>query len=205
MMIKHSLPLLQKAMNKALHLDGAMPEKLRRLEGKCLQICITPLQVQFFMTFEGGEIVLLEQADSPDTVIESSPLGLIRLSLLPLSRARSLFHDEVRFSGDTELGQQVKQLFDELDIDWEGHLARFTGDVVAHQVGSFIRRGRAMKQELTQSLCTNVSEYLHEELRHFPPAEELNDFFADVDTLVDDTERLAAQIHFLITNLKDSK
>ena len=43
-------------------------------------------------------------------------------------------------TGDVELGQQVKTLFDEIDIDWEGHLARFTGDVVAFQVGSLFRQ-----------------------------------------------------------------
>ncbi|MCK1850929.1 YihY/virulence factor BrkB family protein, partial [Legionella pneumophila] len=33
----------------------------------------------------------------------------------------------------------------EIDIDWEGHLAHFTGDVVAHQIGSFVRKGLEFK------------------------------------------------------------
>ena len=198
MIKQHSLSLLQKAINKAMHLDDTMADKLLPLEGKVIKLIILPLQVQFFMTFQAGNIVLQDTAENADTVIQSSPLGLIRLSLLPVSKARSLFNEEVKLSGDIELGQQVKKLFDELDIDWEGHLAHFTGDVVAHQVGSFLRRGMALKEKLTRSLCTNIDEYLHEELRRFPPPEEINDFYDDVDTLVDDTERLAAQIHSLI-------
>jgi len=180
-----------------MHLDDAMSDKLCRLEGKVILMIIVPLQVQFFIRFTGGEIVLYEHLERADTVIQSSPLGLIRLSVLPVSKARSLFHDEVKLSGDIELGQQVKKLFDEIDIDWEGHLARFTGDVVAYQIGSLVRRGRAFKRSLSASLCNNVSEYPQEELRCFPPQEELKDFYNDVDILVDDTARLAAQISLL--------
>lgn len=198
MIKQYSLKVLQKAINKAMGLDDSMAAKLRLLEGKIIQIVILPLQVHFFITFTAGEIVLMANAPkAPDTVIESSPLGLIRLSLLPVSKARSLFHDEVKLSGDIELGQQIKKLFDELDIDWEGHLANFTGDVVAYQIGSLLRRGRDFKNGVSKSLQNNVSEYLHEELRSFPPKEELNDFYDDVDKLTDDIERLAAQINYL--------
>lgn len=206
MIKQYSLNVLQKALNKAIGLDDSMPAKLLLLEGKIIQIIILPLQVHFFITFIAGELVLIEKAASaPDTVIESSPLGLIRLSLLPVSKARSLFHDDVKLSGDVELGQQIKKLFDELDIDWEGHIAHFTGDVVAYQIGSLVRRGRAFKNDVSRSLCNNVTEYLHEELRSFPPKEELNDFYDDVDELTDDTERLAAQINGLRIALGTSK
>ena|SRR3990167_5227974 len=198
MIKQYSLTILQKALNKAMGLDDSMSAKLLLLEGKIIQIIIVPLRVHFFITFAAGEMVLIENAPrDPDTVIESSPLGLIRLSLLPVSKARSLFHDEVKLSGDIELGQQIKKLVDELDIDWEGHLAQFTGDVVAYQIGSLVRRGRAFKKDMTTSLCNNVTDYLHEELRSFPPKEELNDFYDDVDQLTADTERLAAQINCL--------
>ena len=198
-MIKYySLKILQKAINKAAALDETMPDKLAQLSGKMIQLLILPLQVKFFITFQHGEVILLDRYEGqPDTVIESSPLGLIRLSLLPVSKARSLFHDDVKLSGDTELGQQIKQLFDELDIDWEGHLAHFTGDVVAYQIGSLVRRGRSFKKQFVDSICDNVSEYLQEESRTFPSEEALNDFFDDVDTLAQDVERLEATLHYL--------
>ena len=205
MIKQYSLKVLQKAFNKAASLDDSMPSKLRALEGKLIQIRIMPLQVHFFIAFTAGVIVLIEDTPQcPDTVIESSPLGLIRLSLLPVSKARSLFHDEVKLSGDTELGQQIKKLFDEMDIDWEGHLAHFTGDVVAYQIGSLVRRGREFKNKLSNSLSVNVTEYLQEELRSLPPKEELDDFYDDVDKLSEDTERLAAQLNWLNSALGTS-
>lgn len=148
MLKKYSLKALQIAINKAARLDEHMPAKLQALDNKTLEMIISPLNVNFFILFKDGEIILLNSYDrGADTIIHSNPLGLIRLSLLPASKARSLFNDKIRMTGDTELGQHVKKLFDEMDIDWEGHLAHFTGDVVAHQIGSFVRKGMAFKRD----------------------------------------------------------
>jgi ubiquinone biosynthesis protein UbiJ len=200
MLKKYSLKALQKAINKAMLLDEHMPEKIRELDNKILEMVIAPLNVNFFIHFKNGEIQLLDRIDGQaDTVIHSSPLGLIRLSLLPASKARSLFNDKIRMTGDTELGQQVKKLFDEMDIDWEGHLAHFTGDVVAHQIGNLFRKSMDIKQHFSDSMRQNMSEYLQEELRVIPSKNELEDFFAEVDELSLSTERLQAHVNHLIS------
>jgi ubiquinone biosynthesis accessory factor UbiJ len=196
-MIKHySLTALQKAMHHALALDPATAPQIKALDGKVLKIIINPLDVCFFMQFTENTIALLaEYADEPDTVIQSSPLGLIRLSLLPASSVRSLFNDRIKITGDTAFGQQVKQLFDGIDIDWEGHLAHFTGDVVAHQIGRFVRGGKRFKQSIETSLKHNMGEYIQEEACLTPPREALEDFMNDIDALALRVERLAAHIN----------
>lgn len=201
MIKKYSLKALQKAINHALALDESMPAKILALDGKVLEVIVAPLGVNFYLRFEDQQLQLLDNYDAqPDTIIHSSPLGLIRLSFLPASKARSLFNDKIRLSGDMELGQKVKKLFDELDIDWEGHLAHFTGDVVAHQLGSLFRQGLAFKKQLGESMRHNLSDYLHEELRSFPPREEVDDFFNDVDQLSLDVERLQAHVNQLMAS-----
>jgi len=198
MIKKYSLKALEQAINFALALDEQTPEKIAALQGKIVEMIISPLDVNFFIRFEDGQLKLLD--DSPiaaDTQIHSSPIGLIRLSFLPASQARSLFNDSVRMSGDMELGQSVKKLIDDLDIDWEGHLAHFTGDVVAHQIGSLFRQGHAFQQRIRDSLRNNLGSYLQEEARLFPPREEADDFFHDIDQLSMDVERLEAQINVL--------
>lgn len=201
MLKKYSLKALQKAINKALSLDEHMPDKLQALDNKVIEMIIAPLDVKFFIQFKDKQIHLLDMyEEQADTIIHSSPIGLIRLSLLPTSKARSLFHDKVRMSGDIELGQQVKQLFDDLDIDWEGHLAQFTGDVVAHQIGSLFRKGLAFKNQFSNTMRQNMSEYLQEELRVLPTRDELDDFFQEIDELSLSVERLQAHINLLMKN-----
>jgi len=198
-MIKtYTLKALQKAINHGLSLDEAMPAKLSPLNGKVIEVIVTPLNVNFFMLFnQQGMELLADYKDPADTIIHSSPLGLIRLSLLPASKVRSLFNDKIRLSGDVELGHQVKKIFDSIDIDWEGHLAQFTGDVVAYQIGSFFRQGREFKQQVSKSIRQNISEYLQEELSMLPPREAIEDFFKDIDELSLSVERLAAHIEQL--------
>ncbi|MFC3908256.1 SCP2 domain-containing protein [Legionella dresdenensis] len=199
MIKKYTLKALQKAVNHALALDVSMPDRLAALEGKVIEIIVAPLSVNFYIAFRDKTLVLLDNYDQrPDTIIHSSPLGLIRLSFLPASKARSLFNDKIRMSGDIELGQQIKKIFDELDIDWEGHLANFTGDVIANQVGSLFRQGLAFTRHVDNSLRHNMTDYLQEELRVFPPREEINDFFNDIDQLALDTERLQANVNLLM-------
>jgi len=191
----YTLRALQKSMNYALALDELSTPKINALEGKRLKMIITPLNVHFFILFQKHQIRLQSESSAlPDTIIHSSPLGVIRLSLLPSSKVRSLFNDQIRISGDVQVGQQVKKLFDELQIDWEGHLAHFTGDVVAHQIGSFVRHGLSFKQRLSDSLRKNLSDYVHDESRLLPSQQELEDFYAEIDELNLSVERLAAHL-----------
>ncbi|MFY7698311.1 MAG: ubiquinone biosynthesis accessory factor UbiJ [Legionella sp.] len=198
MIKQYTLKMLERTLNHGLSLDQSISSKLALLHGKVLQIIITPLNIHFFVIFEQHRLILLtDYSGIVDTTILSSPLGLIRLSILPASKARSVFNDDITITGDIELGQHVKRMVDQLDIDWEGHLARFTGDMVAHQVGSIFRSGFSYTRKINQSLQKNLTEYLQEEARMVPSREELNDLFHDIDTLSLDTERLSAYIEQL--------
>ena len=199
MLKKYSLKALQIAINHALGLDAALSDKIHALVGRWLEIVVEPLGVNFFMGFDEQGVLLKDSLFCPaDAVIHSSPLGLIRLSILPASKARSLFNDEIKIHGDVELGQDVKRLFDALDIDWEGHLAQFSGDIIAYQIAGLWRKGRAFGDRVLGSFHNNLGEYLHEEMRILPAAEELDDFFNDIDALVLDVERLEAKINLLV-------
>lgn len=199
MIKEYTLLALEKALNHALSLDESTKEKIYRLNGKVLEIIIKPLDVFFFITFVNSKLKLLKEYESkPDVIIHSSPIGLIKLSILPASKSRSLFNDKVKISGDLELGQQVKNLFSELDIDWEGHLAQFTGDVVAHQIGSIFRSGVSFKDKISTSLKRNFVEYIQEESNEVPSIEEAADFYNDVDELSLRVERLSAHVNKIL-------
>ena len=198
MLKKYSLLALQKAINCALALDEDMPVKTKPLEGKVLELVINPLNVCFFLSLDQGEVKLMAYYDGvPNTVIHSNPLGLIRLSILPASKLRSMFNDNIRISGDVEFGQQVKALFDNIEVDWEGHLAHFTGDVVAHQIGALVRGGQDFNRRLFSSLKRSMTEYIQEEQQLTPSSQELQDFFHDVDDLGLRLERLLAHFNQL--------
>lgn len=206
MIQEYSLRLLEKAIQKTLALDADLPRKIAPLRHKIIKIVINPLKAHFYMIFEDTTLQLHKDYPTPpDTVIHSTPLGLIRLSLLPASKVRSLFNNQIKITGDTLVGQEVKQLFDTLHIDWEGHLAQFTGDVIAYQLGSLARFGLDVKNRLQSSLNHQVTEYIQEETRLSPSREEIEDFMNDVDELSLTVARLEAHLnHYLAKNEKNN-
>jgi len=194
-----SLTTLQFAINKALSLDFSSKEKIIQLEGKYIELVISPLNVHFYIGFSQGEILLLKNIDqNPDTVIHTSPLGLIRLSFLPASKMRSLFNDNIKISGDILIGQQIKELFDNINVDWEGHLAHFTGDVAAFHIGKVVKKGMQFKKKCLQQLQDNSKEFLLYELKLIANQNELEDFYQSVDETRLRVERLNAHINYLM-------
>ena len=73
--------------------------------------------------------------------------------------------------------------------------------MVAYQVGSLVRQSLAFKRQISESLRYNVTEYLQEELRVFPPREEINDFFNDIDELWLNVERIEAGVNQLLASV----
>lgn len=193
-----SLQALQYAINQAIALDKDMPEKLYPFDHKVIEMVILPLGVRFYLRFFQGVIYLnKETTKAPDTIIHTSPLGLIRLSFLPSSKMRSLFNDNIRITGDLELGQSLKKIFDNMDIDWEGHLAHFTGDVAAFHIGKVFRKGVQFQAKCVEHLKQSTEAYLIHEAHITPSKQELDEFCEDVDELRLRAERLLAHAHYL--------
>lgn len=203
MIKKYVLQGLEKAINATLALDDTIQDQQTALRGRVLKLIVTPPAFDFFILFHDKGVRL--EATWPgeaDTTLQSSPIGYLRLAITPASKVHTLFHDAVIISGDVALGSKVKQLFETLDIDWEGHLAKVTGDVIAYQCGSLIRQGIRYKKHFTESMRHNLTEYLQEECTLMPPREEVNDFCNAVDTLSLDVERLSARIQHIIQSTR---
>lgn len=200
-----SLQTLQFAIQQAIGLDPNVSHQLLSLNYKIIEVVVLPLHVHFYMVIEHGTIYLKSQvSQSPDTIIHSSPLGLIRLSILPASKTRSLFNDDIQISGDIGLGQDLKRIFDSMQIDWEGHLAFFTGDVVAHHVGKIFKKSKELGKQYAHHLKKNTQDYLVHDLKTVPSKQELEQFYADVDELRLRSERISAHLHYLMTNYEAS-
>jgi ubiquinone biosynthesis protein UbiJ len=192
--------LLKTALNRILALDPESHARLKALEGKIIRLELetTPRRI-FVLEFKDQSIDLLSDIpEHSDLVIKGTPLSLLHMSL---SKNKHLFlGKEIIIQGNLELGQQVIDLFEQLEIDWEEYLSRLTGDVPAHQVSRFLHRAKNFNRRVCETLLRNVNEYIHEEKDLFPPLEALQDFFSDIDELRMDIDRLEARIQQIKRN-----
>lgn len=185
---------LESAINRVLALDPEALARLRAMQGKVIAIELRGVNIALYLLPEAGRINVFSQFDgTPDTVLRGTPLSMARMGLTPRA-GDVLFAGDVEITGDVELGQQFRALLDTLDIDWEEHLSHVTGDVIAHQVGKTVRGALHWGRQSLATAGQNLKEYLQEERRTLPTPGEVEDYLAQIDTLRNDVDRLAARI-----------
>lgn len=185
---------LQQALNYYLALDPESKPKLFHLDNKVVTIELQGVNVTFQLHFKTGTIQLhFTDFIDANTIIKGKPLSMLHMALTPQQRKR-FFEDDVSIEGDIELGQDVIDLFDTLEIDWEEYVSQYIGDIPAHQINRVARKIQQFGKRLNDSLQQSTNEYVHEEKNLFPPKEALADFFKEVDELRMDTDRIEARI-----------
>jgi ubiquinone biosynthesis protein UbiJ len=186
--------MLSKAINAYLHLDEESPQRLKKLQGKCITIELLPLPIKFQCTFNDQGVTLQNGApEHANTTLRGTPLQMLGVMLTKENR-HSFFADDLSIEGDAEFAQQVIELFDNLQIDWEEHLSHLIGDVPTYHVGRFMRGMRKWLNGTTERFAQDINEYVHEEAAWLPAREALQDLFADIDALRMDVDRMEAKI-----------
>jgi ubiquinone biosynthesis protein UbiJ len=181
-------------INSYLRLDPGSLERVAELDGRVVAMELQGLDRQLFLLARGQYLqVLGDYEGEPDTILRGTPLSLLRLGLRRGSED-ALFSGDVEIRGDTETGQRFKDLFDSMDIDWEEHLSRLTGDVVAHRLGNLVRQTRRYLGRSSETLTRNLSEYLQEEKRLMPTRIEVENFTTGVTETGLDADRLEARV-----------
>lgn len=193
---------LETALNTALRLDPAAIKKLARFSGKIIAIELQGLELTLYLLPGADGISLMSQYDAePDTILSGTPLAMAKMALGP-DASQVLFAGEVTIRGDVETGQGFKRLLDELDIDWEEQLARYTGDIAAHKLGSMFRATVAWGQQALDILAQDATEYFQQESQDLPVPAAVRQFMHEVDELRDDSARLESRVTRLRQHLQ---
>lgn len=189
---------LEQAINQLIGLDPAAAGQLASLHGQVIRVELrgTGIQLNFAPGHDGRLQLLGNIEGEPDSTLSGSPLDLMRATDSS-EGARQLFSGNVRIEGDNQSAHRFSEALGGLDIDWEEPLSRLTGDIAAHEIGRTLRAVIREGKRVGHSSRENLSEYLTEEARLLPHHFEVEDFLSEVDTLRDDTERLAARIALL--------
>ena len=196
---------IETALNRYLALDEQTFSALADLQGRIIEIHLQGLNTSLYLfPDEDGIMVLGDFDGEADTRLIGTPVALAKLGLAR-NPADVLFSGEVNIEGDTRLGQQFKKILARMDIDWEEQLSRYSGDILAHQIGNGVRALSGWLQRNQQSAALDTGEYLQEEIRLLPSAGEVRYFIRQVDGLRDDTERLQARLNRLLAKQLEEK
>jgi len=189
---------IEQAVNTVIGLDPAAGERLAQLHGRAIAIHLDGIGLELvFVPGPDGRLQLLGSIEGePDCRLSGSPLDLMRSGDKQAGPAQ-LFAGRVRIDGDVETAQRFGEIVGGLDIDWEEQLARLTGDVFAHEVGTAARRASRWGRRTGTVLGDDLAEYLTEEAQLLPNRWEVDEFLDQVDGLRDDLARLEARVQRL--------
>lgn len=192
---------LESALNRYIQLDLDIGELLEPLAGKVIAFTIEPFGETLYLCPTDCNIQVLDAYPHvPDATISGTliALGMMGASAAPM---RSVFSGEVKIEGDMATGRRFQALFDKLNVDLEERLSHYTGDVIAHQVGRFFRKGAAWSQQSIKTFEMNLGEFLQEETRMLPAGPEADVFYRRVDALRADFDRVNSRIERLENTL----
>ena len=201
-----ALASLESSINTLLQLDPFARKKLACHHGRIIGIHLRGPEITlYFVPDQQGKLQLLGSLEGePDALLSGSPLDLLR-SGDKAQGSRQLFAGRVSISGDTGLAHDFGATLGNLDIDWEEQLARFTGDIIAHQVGNAARRATYWAKGTGSRLEADLAEYLVEEAHLLPHPLEVEDFVSGVDELREAADRLEARVRLLKQQLEKDR
>ncbi len=192
---------LEQAMNTALALDPKTGERLQTIEGKVIALDLSGTGLQFFLQPQNGSLRLMgHYAGEVDTTLRGAPFDMLRLRSGRSGEA--MFGAGVEIEGDVELGTRFQRIIEKLDIDWEEHLSRISGDIIAHQIGNTVRDLFAWGKRSADHLGEDITDYLQEETHTLPTGFAVKEFLEQVDTLRSDVDRLEAKLKRLNKKLE---
>ena len=149
---------LETAVNNVLQLDLESPTRVKKLEGRLLQVDLEGVGITLFFTFKHGVVRVRLQADgTPDTVISGTPVALFSMAE-PEDADWSLPNSKVTINGDASLARDLERIFSKLEPDWEGQLAGMFGDVAGHQIAQGLRQGVETAKETALSASKVFSD-----------------------------------------------
>ena len=198
-MLTFALPAIEKILNHYLKLDPETKSRLVILDKKVILLQLEPIALQIYWLFTPDSIFLVNKYEGPvDVTLKGSLLDFLRFGV-NMNDQHAVFAGNISTTGNLDTAQDFKELFANLEIDWEEQLSHVTGDVVAHQIGNVFRSIKNWAQQSSNTLQRDITEYVQEEARWLPPREELQHFFISVDKLRDDVERLELRVERLKT------
>ncbi|WP_018984699.1 ubiquinone biosynthesis accessory factor UbiJ [Salinimonas chungwhensis] len=195
-------------LNRLIALDEDSAQRLVPLAGKRLSVFIEQLPVGITLVFSTRIDVLAEPHSFEDVCVhQDGESCFIKTSLDVLPSltqtsqiTRLIRADKLQLQGELSIAQQTAALFQQLDIDWEEQLARYTGDVPAHEAFASAQKFRQQFAAFGRRLQAGLGNALTEEKDIAVSKLAVMHFNDEVDALRDDVQRFEARLSLLEKN-----
>ena len=187
--------IFERLINFVLNLDPEKDELLPRLQQNALCITLTDMQTSVWLYPDADRILLRQRPPESYKIhhlrARSGSLVAMAMSAVPQSFIQN---KTVAFEGELQALQQYHAFFKALKPDILFHISQKTRLPIAHilqkpydGIVSWLNQHHSVAR-------VELTEYLQEESRLFPPKEEVEDFFDEIQQLKVDCDRIHAKL-----------
>jgi ubiquinone biosynthesis protein UbiJ len=182
----------ERLINKACAFDLNWEDYAKELDGKSICVQISQVDCTVYANINNNQISLSSDfTETPDLTVSGKPLALMQLATTGNPSS------DVKIDGTAHLAQTIQKMMRSLDIDWEGFVALYTGDTIAHGLGKIKAQMEEIFQQSKNSLTENAGEYFLYETEMAAGKEEVEAFLRDVTDLEYASDRIEARINLL--------
>ncbi len=108
--------VVEKALNRALSEQIEMGE-FDFLLGHCLHLSVKDMQLNFYLSYDGEQLILAPEGTLADVHFSGNSKELILLASRSEDPDSFFFQRRLTIEGDTELGLYIKNIIDSVDFD----------------------------------------------------------------------------------------
>jgi ubiquinone biosynthesis accessory factor UbiJ len=185
---------LERAIHVALQMDSVALARIGALSGEIIELCSHVPRWRLFLVPNAAGLQIKTWHEGPVTCAVSGDASDFVAVFTAEDKPGALVNGNLKIHGDSNVLLELGNALSTLDLDWESRLALLLGDIPAHQIGRLLRGSLEWGRGAGDSLLRHIEEFIHEEARLAPPRLEVEDFFADLRMLAQDSARAEARV-----------
>lgn len=194
-----SCAALENAINASLSLDKTTRAKLADYGGRIIHVVCSKPQIDFYIRIDEKIEILQHCEQTVDAGINGPAKEWLAL-LTADDMASALINGKLSIQGDSNLFMELRTIAEDIQLDWQGYIARFIGDVPAHFAGKAANSAVNFGKQARKTLHRTVDDFLHEEARLLPKRIECENFYSQLRTLEMQLDRIDAQVKRVAAN-----
>lgn len=192
---------IERALHVAFAMDPDHQLRAASLDGCIIDIVLSDSPGSMRLKFI-DKMIRVEELSKDGSVAADVELHGRVFDLFQFGIRHGEMHDPVKhpvyFKGDVRLGREVQALFSELDLDWEGLLSNYIGDVPAHCIARLAGGLKDIKDSWKASVSDNVQHYIANESSCIVLKDESRLLFDEISDLRDSVDRLELKANQLL-------
>ena len=186
--------LIVSSFNRYLDCDPERAQALENINDKILSITIKEANFTLIMQVQNARFFEADLSQQIDASIIVS-MHVLSGKMGGQDQNQLLKDCIIEIQGDSHVASVFNKVMNEIEIDWQDVISKYTGDIVAHQITTGAKSVASVLRRLGDNLRLDVRDYLQDDLQIAVTESEVEHFVEQVDDLRARTDRLEARLN----------